>query len=78
MNQHNQPLFGKVCLIQIKETLCGLFFARSEVPNPQMLHQLACKFISKMLNQLETGKVYISIQFKANETILYGRSIVAE
>lgn len=58
------------------QTLIGLL--DSEVPNPQMLHQLAGKFISKMFIQRETKKVYMTIQFKSNDVILYEKTLIAE
>ena len=49
-----------------------------EVPNPQMLHQLAGKFISKLFIQRETKKMYLTIRFNFNDVEVYEKTIVAE
>jgi len=49
-----------------------------EVPNPQMLHQLAGKFISKLFIQRETKKLYLTIQFKIEGVEVYEKTIVAD
>jgi len=49
-----------------------------EVPNPQMLHQLAGKFISKLFIQRETKKLYLTIQFKIDGVEVYEKTIVTE
>lgn len=49
-----------------------------EVANPQMLHQLAGKFISKLFIQRETKKMYLTIRFNFDEVEVYEKTIVAE
>jgi hypothetical protein len=50
----------------------------NEVANPQMLHQLAGKFISKLLIQRETKKMYLTIRFSFEGNEVYEKTIVAE
>jgi hypothetical protein len=48
-----------------------------ETPNPQLLHTLAGKFISNLFIQRETRKMYLTIQFRNDDMILYEKTIVA-
>jgi hypothetical protein len=49
-----------------------------EVANPQMLHQLAGKFISKLFIQRETKKMFLTIRFSFEGVEVYEKTIVAE
>lgn len=48
-----------------------------EVANPQMLHQLAGKFISKLFIQRETKQMYMFMQLRADDDVLLEKSILA-
>lgn len=58
------------------QTLIGLLDA--EVQNPQILHQIVSKFVSKVVVQRETKNVYATVQFKHADEVLYEKNIVAE
>ncbi|WP_244157844.1 hypothetical protein [Paenibacillus typhae] len=58
------------------QTLIGLLDA--EVQNPQMLHQIVSKFVSKVVVQRETKNVYVKVQFVNADDVLYEKNIVAE
>lgn len=49
-----------------------------EVTNPQMLHQLAGKFISKLFIQRETKKLFLTIRFNYGGIEVYEKTVVAE
>ncbi|MFC3342173.1 hypothetical protein [Paenibacillus abyssi] len=49
-----------------------------EVANRQMLHQLAGKYISKLLIQRETKKMYLTRHFMYDDTVLFEKTIVIE
>lgn len=58
------------------QTIISLF--DDEVSNPQMLHQLAGKFISKVFIQREIKKLYLTIKFEADGDLFYEKIIIAE
>jgi len=57
------------------QTMIALLDA--DAPNPQMLHTLAGKFITNLFIQRETRKLYLTIQFRNDDMILYEKTIVA-
>ena len=58
------------------QTLIGLLDA--EVSNPQMLNQLATKFISKVFIQRESKRLLLTVQMQTEGTVLLEKTIVAE
>ncbi|QNK57439.1 recombinase family protein [Paenibacillus sp. PAMC21692] len=58
------------------QTMIGLLDA--EVPNPQMLNQLAAKFVSKVFIQRETKRLYLTVQMRVKDEILLDKTIVSE
>lgn len=58
------------------QTMIGLLDA--EVPNPQMLNQLAMKFVSKVFIQRETKKLYLTIQLQIDGDVLFEKTVVVE
>lgn len=58
------------------QTMIGLL--DEDVPNPQMLNHLAKKFISKMFIQRETKQLYMTMQLRKDEEVLFHKTIVAE
>jgi len=57
------------------QTMIGLLDA--EVPNPQVLNQLALKFVSKVFIQRETKQLYMTLQFRMNDEVVLEKVIVA-
>lgn len=49
-----------------------------EVLNPQVLHQLVSKFVSKVVLQREVKKLYITIQFSVNQNVMYEKFLVSD
>lgn len=58
------------------QTLIGLF--DQDIPSPQLLHILVTKFISNLYIQRETTRLYLVIQFKHEEVILFEKTLVSE
>jgi site-specific DNA recombinase len=58
------------------QTFLGLL--DQEVPNPQLLHTIASKYISKLFINRDSGKVYLTIQLTQNGTLLYEKTMVSE
>lgn len=58
------------------QTMIGLLDA--EVSNPQMLNQLATKFVSKVFIQRETKKLYLTVQFRTEDKVVYEKTLVLE
>ncbi|QUL55197.1 hypothetical protein KDC22_00965 [Paenibacillus tritici] len=56
------------------QTLIGLLDA--ELQNPQMLHQIVNKFVSRVVVQRETKNVYVTVQFVNADEVLYEKKIV--
>lgn len=57
-------------------TMIGLLDA--EVPNPQMLNQLAAKFVSKVFVQRETKRLFLKVQMRMKDETMLDKTIVAE
>ncbi|GGH68719.1 integrase [Paenibacillus silvae] len=49
-----------------------------EVPNPQLLHALASKYISKLYINRDTKKIYLSLQLTMNDKLMYEKTMVSE
>jgi len=58
------------------QTLIGLL--DSETSNPENIHHLVSKYVSKVFIHRETKVIHIVIQFKSGDTILYEKTVVAE
>ncbi|MBW7477704.1 hypothetical protein K0T92_23605 [Paenibacillus oenotherae] len=58
------------------QTMIGLLDA--EVPNPQMLNQLAMKFVLKVFIQRETKRLFLTVQLRMRDEILFDKTRVAE
>jgi len=58
------------------QTMIGLLDA--EVSNPQMLNQLAAKFISNVYIQRETKRLYVTVQMKNAKQVLYQKMVVVD
>lgn len=58
------------------QTMIGLL--DEEVPNPQMLNQLAAKFVSKVFIQRETKRLYLTVQFNQGDNNFYEKHITTE
>jgi hypothetical protein len=54
-----------------KQTMIGLLDA--EVPNPQMLNQLAMKFVSKVFIQRETKRLFLTVQMRMKDKVCWIR-----
>lgn len=49
-----------------------------EVPNVQLLHTIASKYISKLIINRDTRRVYITLQLRNSEKLMYEKTIVTE
>jgi site-specific DNA recombinase len=58
------------------QTFLGLL--DQEVPNPQLLHTIASKYISKLFINRDSGKVYLTTQLTQNGTLIYEKTMVSE
>ncbi|MED1795887.1 hypothetical protein P4V54_24800 [Brevibacillus nitrificans] len=50
----------------------------SETSNPETIHQLVAKYVSRVFIQRETEVIHIIMQFKTNNAVLYEKTVVAE
>jgi len=50
----------------------------AEIANPQMLNQLAGKFISKVFIQRETKHLFLTVQMQKDEDVLLEKTILVE
>lgn len=55
-----------------------LSFLDQEAPNPQLLHSIASKYISKLFINRDTRKVYLTFQLTQDEKLLYEKTMVSE
>ncbi|PRX72990.1 hypothetical protein B0G52_10481 [Cohnella sp. SGD-V74] len=58
------------------QTMIGLLDA--EVPNPQLLNQLAAKFVSKVFIQRESKRLFLTVQMRKKDEVLFDRTILPE
>ncbi|TBL69781.1 recombinase family protein [Paenibacillus thalictri] len=58
------------------QTLIGLLDA--DVQNPALLHPIVGKYVSTVYIQRETGKLFLTIQFKVSDIVLYEKILVTE
>jgi DNA invertase Pin-like site-specific DNA recombinase len=49
-----------------------------EIMNPQLLHTMARKFISKLTVNRDTGKLYLTIHITGEHTVLYEKTMVSD
>lgn len=49
-----------------------------DVPNPQLLHSIASKYISKLFINRDTGKLYLTLQITHDDKLLYEKTLVSE
>ncbi|WP_258023064.1 hypothetical protein [Brevibacillus formosus] len=49
-----------------------------ETFNPETIHQLVAKYVSRVFIQRETKVLHIIMQFKSGDAILYEKTVVAE
>jgi DNA invertase Pin-like site-specific DNA recombinase len=58
------------------QTFLGLL--DQEIMNPQLLHTMARKYISKLTVNRDTSKLYLTIQIAGEETVLYEKTMVSD
>ncbi|WP_172198100.1 recombinase family protein [Saccharibacillus qingshengii] len=49
-----------------------------EVPNVQLLHTIAKKFISRLCINRDTGKLYLTLRLLHEQSVIYEKTLVAE
>lgn len=58
------------------QTFLGLL--DQEIMNPQLLHTMARKYISKLTVNRDTGNLYLTIQIAGEEAVLYEKTMVSD
>lgn len=49
-----------------------------EVPNPQLVHNIVSKYISKLFINRDTCKVYLTLQLSHGDKLIFKKTVVSD